>query len=186
MALRQATRQLVRAAFAALVALSLSHTTAAAQGAPSESALKVAFIFNFLKFTQWPAASFAGDRDAIVLCVLAGSDLDGPLDTLRNRTVQSRTILVRRASADDVENGACHVAYFGTNRNAPQGPRQSPGATVTIGDAPGFAARGGMINFYRADGRLRFEINPQAARSGQIYFSADLLTLARIVQKEGG
>ena len=173
------------AARAALLAVMLAPTPAAAQTvAPSESAVKVAFIFNFLKFTQWPTGTFESDRDPLVLCVLSGSDLDGPLDTLRNRSVQNRTIQVRQSAAD--ATGACHVAYLGSNVNAAVAPRRSSAATVTIGDAPAFATKGGMINFFRAAGRLRFEINTQAAREGQIYFSADLLSLAKIVQTERG
>jgi hypothetical protein len=186
MTISRTTERLAEAALAALVSLSLSCAPAAGQTAPSESALKVAFIFNFLKFTQWPATSFAGDKDAIVLCVLAGSDLDGPLETLRNRTVQNRIIVIRRTAADEVGAGACHVAYFGSNRPASAGLGKPANATVTIGDSPSFAARGGMINFYRADGRLRFEINAQVARDGQIHFSPDLLTLAKIVQTDRG
>jgi hypothetical protein len=179
---RQATKRWIGAALAAAISLSLSNAPAAGQAAPSESAVKVAFIFNFLKFTQWPAATFSSDRDPIVLCVLGGSDLDGPLDTLRNRTVQNRSIQVRQISADG--GGTCHVSYFGANVSSAIAQRKPP--TVTIGDAPNFAAKGGMINFFRASGRLRFEINPQAAREGQIYFSADLLSLAKIVQTERG
>ena len=173
------------AALAALLALTLAPAPAAAQSAaPSESAVKVAFIFNFLKFTQWPTGTFESERDPIVLCVLSGSDLDGPLDTLRNRSVQNRTIQVRQTSADAM--GACHVTYVGANVSAALSPRRSSAATVTIGDSPTFATKGGMINFFRAAGRLRFEINTQAAREGQIYFSADLLSLAKIVQTERG
>jgi len=181
------TRKSCRVFAAALVAaLWLSPSIvppARAQTAASESDVKAAFIFNFLKFTQWPAAAFASNSEPILVCVQAGGDLDGPINTLSNRTVQNRTIQVRRVPAGDSE-APCHVKYFGASVVGASRDLLAKRSVVTIGDAPRFAETGGIVNFYRSDGRLRFEINVQAARQANIYFSADLLRLARIVSVE--
>ena len=42
------------------------------QAAPSEYAVKAAFIFNFAKFTEWPAAASGAPHGQIVLCAFAG------------------------------------------------------------------------------------------------------------------
>jgi len=54
---------------------------------------------------------------------------------------------------------------------------------LTIGDAPGFAKRGGIINFMLEDNKVRFEVNVEAAKHADLTISSRLLTLARIVQQ---
>lgn len=148
---------------------------------PSESAVKVAFVFNFLKFIQWPAGAFRDAGEAVSVCVKGGSDLDGPLEALNSKLVQDRPIQVRRVAAGST-TGRCHVVYFGAQ---PAGAGElGQKYRVTIGDAPNFAGTGGIVNFFREGERLRFEVNLDAARQAEVQFSADMLRLARIV--DGG
>ena len=53
---------------------------------------------------------------------------------------------------------------------------------LTIGEAEGFAAQGGIINFKMEEGRVRFEINVEAATRENLRISSKLLTLAEIVK----
>ena len=56
------------------------------------------------------------------------------------------------------------------------------GASVlTVGDTPGFAQMGGIINFVLDDNRVRFEINQKAAELMHLKLSARLLTVAKLV-----
>ena len=59
-----------------------------------------------------------------------------------------------------------------------------PMGILTVGEAEGFAADGGVINFKLNDGRVRFEINVNAAEHEQLHISAKLLSLAQIVKSE--
>jgi hypothetical protein len=54
---------------------------------------------------------------------------------------------------------------------------------LTIGETPGFAQRGGIINFIVEDNKVRFEVNVDAAKQADINISSRLLTLAKIVQQ---
>jgi hypothetical protein len=61
-------------------------------------------------------------------------------------------------------------------------------SVLTVGDAPGFAILGGVINFVLDDGRVRFEINLKAAEQAHLKISARLLTVAKVVlngEREG-
>jgi hypothetical protein len=51
---------------------------------------------------------------------------------------------------------------------------------LTIGDAPGFARRGGIINFMLEDNKVRFEVNVEAAKHAVLNISSRLLALAKI------
>ena len=52
---------------------------------------------------------------------------------------------------------------------------------LTISDTAGFARKGVIINFYTDKGKVRFEINVDAARRSNLQISSKLLRLASIV-----
>jgi len=54
-------------------------------------------------------------------------------------------------------------------------------AVLTIGETTQFTRAGGMITFFIKDGRIRFQINPEAARRAGLHLSSNLLELAVIV-----
>ncbi|MCH8052813.1 MAG: DUF4154 domain-containing protein [Planctomycetes bacterium] len=55
-----------------------------------------------------------------------------------------------------------------------------------ISEVAGFASAGGTVNFFREEGRVRFEINIDAAKRQRLSFSAKLLKLARLVHDGDG
>jgi hypothetical protein len=57
---------------------------------------------------------------------------------------------------------------------------------LTVGEIEGFARRGGTINFYLEDDKVRFEINPESTRERGLRMSSQLLALGRIVATEPG
>ena len=57
-------------------------------------------------------------------------------------------------------------------------------SALAVGESDGFATRGGVINFFTEDRKLRFEINPEAARSAGLKISSRLLRLAVLVGQE--
>src|ERR1700686_2674516 len=77
-----------------------------AAAAPArECEIKAAFLYNFTKFVDWPAATFADAGAPIVIGVLGDSPCAQALERLvRDRKVNGRTIVVRRiASAEDAK-----------------------------------------------------------------------------------
>ncbi|MCJ2164549.1 MULTISPECIES: YfiR family protein [unclassified Pseudodesulfovibrio] len=55
---------------------------------------------------------------------------------------------------------------------------------LTISQNPVHLRQGVMVNFYMNNGKLKFEINPAAAKRGGLSISSRLLQLARIYQGE--
>ena len=55
-------------------------------------------------------------------------------------------------------------------------------AVLTVSDSDRFAANGGMIGFVEADGKIRLEVNLEAAQKANLRVSSQLLKLARIVR----
>ena len=56
---------------------------------------------------------------------------------------------------------------------------------LSIGEADGFAERGGVIGLVVRDDRVKFEINTEAADSTRLRISSKLLALTRVVHSAG-
>jgi len=52
---------------------------------------------------------------------------------------------------------------------------------LTIGETPGFARRGCIINLIVEENKARFEVNLDAAKPSDLNISSRLLALARII-----
>jgi hypothetical protein len=159
-----------------------------AQEAPrAEYEVKAAFLPLFAQFVKWPPASFADTNAPLVIGVLGDDPFGAALDrAVKNQhTAGGRRLVVKRSQ--DIEDVApCHLLFVSKSEKdhidrilavLAQGGR----AVLTVGDAEGFAARGGIINFVLQEKKVRFEINPEAAGRGGLIVSWELLNLARIV-----
>ncbi len=161
---------------AALLAAILCTAQAFGQDASLEYQVKAAYLFNFTKFVEWPAAALP-DGEPLTICV-AGENPFGPtLDaTIRGESVNGRPLQARAAQPP----AGCHVVFVprGVDAAAALRPFRSLPA-LTVGESDGFLRRGGMINFVIDDGRVRFEINQEAAERAHVRISSRLLRLAR-------
>ena len=158
---------------------------AAAQEEPAqEYEIKAAFLYNFTKFVQWPPEAFPDDRAPIVLAVLGpdpfGSILD---DIVKGREVGGRPLIVKHFDRS-VELPRCHVLFVSA-QNAIDFARQARTAAsrhiLTVGETEAFAETGGIIQFVTHDRKVRFRINPMAAKESGLNISSRLLNLAEVV-----
>jgi hypothetical protein len=146
--------------------------------------VKAAFIYNFAKFAEWPARAFGGPSTPLRFCAIGAAPFGTALDALEGKPVRARPLVVR--ALDGVEEAAgCHVLFVG--RGGAEGiPRVLDAVrgepVLTVGESDGFCRAGGVINFVTRDGKVRFEINPDAADRAGIRLSAQLLRLARVVR----
>jgi hypothetical protein len=140
---------------------------------------------------EWPADAFPSADSALQICVLGedpfGRDFE---QVIVDKTVNGHRIEI--AHPDGVPQArACQILFIAASETAHL--RQIllglKGASVlTVGDAPGFAILGGVINFVLDDSRVRFEINLRAAELAHLKISARLLTVAKVVlsgEREG-
>ncbi len=144
-----------------------------------EYQVKAAMIYNFAKFVRWPDGEAAGKP--LVVGVLGDDPFDGSLElALAGRSVFGSPVQVRNL---DPSHGPfdCDVLFVGRSerRRIPQVLEQVRGrAVLTISDIDEFASAGGMIGFVIEDGRIRFEVNLDAARRAGLQISSKLLRLA--------
>ena len=180
----------MRAAFAAIGALPLVCTLYASLGSAQvwqaeEGALKAAFIFNFLTFTEWPASAFATPTAPFQICVFGPTPVEPAIHALEGRSVAGRSLVVRDVASEE-EARSCHLLYFGAlSKDALSRALRAARATtaLTVGDETEFARDGGMIALVRANNRIALAINVDVTVQAGLKLSSKLLSLAVLVSK---
>jgi hypothetical protein len=178
-----------------MLLLSMLGTGVASAGADSNLAgapeyqVKAAFLYNFLKFVDWPViappagAGFSpgpgvipAKGGPIVIGVVANPAFADVLEqTVRGKTVNDRPVAVARLSKLAEARG-CQEVFL--SAPAPSSIPAAPGI-LTVGEEPRFLNAGGILSFYLEDSRVRFEINTEAAKAAGLHVSPQLLKLGR-------
>lgn len=153
------------------------------QGTASEAEIKTAFIYNFIKFVEWPTSVLPAAEQRMIVCVLGQDDIVRTLKRISGKVARGRTITVKHV-ADLKEITQCHVVYVGQSEKDYTGAiiGAAPKHVLTISDVPSFAASGGMINFFMKENKISFEINVDTAEQAGLKLSSQLLRLARVVK----
>jgi hypothetical protein len=169
-------------------ALAVAASPVVAEEKSSEAMLKAEFVERFTRFIDWPHEVLPPSA-AFRLCAVGTSPVAQALEQLaRTRRFKGHAATFVQLGALDAVTG-CHLLFIaGTERRRlvdllahTQGR-----PILTIGDSDGFAARGVIINLYRTENRLRFEINIAAALESGLRFRSKLLKLARITGVDDG
>lgn len=145
--------------------------------------VKAAFVLNFVRFTSWPQRAFSDPQAAIIVGLVGRGEFSEAVDqALRGRIVHGRSVAIRRLSEKSPLDPPPHLIVFdgGAAARLPAillAIGDAP--VVTVGDVPGFCARGGLFNLFLEDDRVRFEVNSDAADRSGLQLSSSLLRLAR-------
>lgn len=150
-----------------------------------EYAVKAAFVFNFIKFTQWPDNRFTETAREFRICFFGDDEVARNFSALNGKMYgRNRISVSRRNSGQSCTD--CDLIFIsrGTDPDlVEQVLQQSVDRPVlTIGESDTFARDGGVINFIRKNDRLQFEINTRTARDKGFKLSSRLLKLANIVE----
>jgi hypothetical protein len=149
--------------------------------------VKTAFLFNFAKFIEWPAGSFATPQSPFTICVLGQDPFGNILDaTLQGKVIGDRPIAVRRLK-DKSEGRSCQIVFVSSSESPHQADivgNLGAANVLLVGETNGFAAEGGTIEFTLEDDHVRFAINTDAANRSGLKFSSKLLALAKLVHDQ--
>ena len=183
---RPIVRRLLRLALVVAVGLSLlvvDRSTLRA-GTASELEVKAAFLLNFLKFVEWPADRLLNPTAPYVIAVMGEDALGATLvGATTGKTIGTRPVQVQVAARTS-DISSAHLVFIAAShqRQLPTILRELEGRGVlTVGDTPGFAESGVVLNLVTQDNRVRFEANTAAAARARLRLSSHLLRIARIV-----
>lgn len=143
-------------------------------------ALEMAFLYHFVQFTGWPEEVFAHAGAPLRVCVLGSRPDDHDVMPLQGRKVKGHPIEIRRLNGGR-EATSCHAVYVdeGAGPGAAavlDAVRGKP--VLTVAEIPGFTRRGGIIELFVADNKLRFYVDRVAAESSGLTISSRLLQLS--------
>src|ERR1700730_17938488 len=155
-----------------------------AQESLPEYQVKAAYLFNFLKFVEYPEDAFADPLAPIVIGVVGEDPFGAALaQVVTGKTVQGRDLVIRTYRTGEDLRGA-HILFI-----SPPEKKRLPAilsslrdsSVLTVADTEGFLEAGGMIQFVYEDKRVRFAINVDATSRAKLKMSSKLLSLARVV-----
>ena len=172
-----------------------------------EYKIKAAFVYNFIKFIDWPQEK-TPDKDAPITIGVIGSDtVVKAFDPVRNKQVKGRRLVIKRfeewdklKKSQEKNDSAwkeklealkkCRVLFICTCES---GKKEVPveiikalkgSGILLVGEMPGFLEKGGVINFVTENKKVRFEVNSTSAKRNKLKIRSQLLKLAKRVYKE--
>jgi hypothetical protein len=162
----------------------------AADNSSTEYRVKTAFLYNFSRFSSWPAPI----EDNFKLCIIGKNPFGSLIDSLIGRTVHNNVLVVEHYDIEVAEFydslvfiKQCNLAYIDKSFEARLDDilyqlRDLP--ILTVSEISGFTQHGGIIGFKLIDNKVRFDINTEAAGYAGITISSKLLSLANIVKSK--
>jgi hypothetical protein len=170
-----------------LAALALVCLAAVARGAPQvsrEYEIKAGFLYNFLKFIEWPEEPLAETQAPVTVCLVGADPFGEALDALNGKPVRGRPISIRRFQAPQgIER--CRMVFVSVSEKDRLVEVLAPlerSRVLTVSDLDDFTQAGGMIQFVVEGNKVRFEINLDAAERVGLKVSSKLLNIARTVR----
>ena len=168
-----------------------------------EYEVKAAFIYNFLKFVDWPEEKMTKNGNQIIIGIIGEDPFGQAVDIFKDKTVENRTLTIKRfeglrqlketAEKDKSANEklealkTCHLLFI-----CPSERKQireiidfvGQNGVLTVGDTDEIIKSGGIIGFVMEDNKIRFDINLTAAEKTGLKIRSQLLRLAKRVIKD--
>ncbi len=143
---------------------------------PSEYRLKVAFLYNFSVYTEWPNLP----DQVLSLCIYGEDPFGENLQHLQHKKVHEHEIVIRHTrNTEDLPS--CQIVFItrsGIN-NLNDIINQLDGMPIlTIADSPGASQQGVMLNMAIKEGKISFEANLAIAKKSRLKLSSQLLRFA--------
>lgn len=160
-------------------------TSIGAETTMPENQVKALFLLNFAKYVEWPAEVFEDEKSAILIGAIASEAFE---DNLK-KAVEGKTINGRPVAAcqivDEKDLSKCQILFItGSDRKHTTALLRKIKTLpiLTVGETDHFLEEGGIINFVKKEGKVRLEIDLNAARAARLQLSSKLLCVADSVK----
>ncbi len=205
-----AARQLNLSAYLFLLIFVCILTLALITSAASESAkykeyeIKAAFMYNFLKFVDWPAHKDAVNDKEIIISILGKAPFGDTLKSIEGKSVDDKKVVIKKfkgieelEKSGEKDNDKLHPEIEAIRKShllficpsEKRHIREILGSVknhnvLTVADTEGFLEAGGIINFLMEENKVHFEVNMTAAKNTGLEIRSKLLRLAKRVIKQ--
>lgn len=170
-----------------------------------EYQIKAAFLYNFIKFVDWPKEKTADSNEPMTIGIIGKDPFGKAFEPIKNKKVKNRKVVIKQfkgfeelKKSGQTSNAQvqrqikalriCHLLFIcSSEQNKLKEITNSvkDHHVLTVGDTKGFLESGGIIKFRMEEKKVRFEINLAAAKQAKLKIRSQLLRLAKRVVKEG-
>lgn len=178
-----------------------------------EYQIKAAFIYNFIKFVDWPKeidkeseARSADETESITIGIIGTNPFGKAFEAVTKKKIHNRKVVLKhfggfaknsaRYRKDDETRyeykdadalKACHVLFVGSSES--KYCKEiidivKDSSVLTIGETKDFLEDGGIVGFVTEEKKVRFGINLIAAGRAELKIRSKLLRLAKRVIKQ--
>lgn len=175
--------------------------------AQPEYQIKAAFIYNFIKFVDWPKEKVAESNEPVTIGIVGKDPFGNAFAPVKDKEDKGRKVLIKRFKPiEELKKSGekdksllereieslrkCHLLFICSSEEKSINEiinLVKDHSVLTIGDMQGFLESGGIINFVMEEKKVRFEINVTAAKRAKLKIRSQLLRLAkRVVGDDGG
>lgn len=147
----------------------------------SEVSLRMAFVYNFIKFIEWP-----GKSPQITLCVMGDQPgLQEALQPLHERVLSGRKLNVIHFLTIQPSYNECQVLYLVSPEILPEiNPTLPEGLVLMTNEVTTPDPRVSFSLVLSRDNRMEFYVNSHALAHAKVTASSQLLKLAKNYQGE--
>jgi len=164
-----------------------------------EYEVKAAFMYNFLKFVDWPEGKTAKGGNQIIIGIIGEDPFGSAADVLKDKKVEDRDVVIKRfegfqqlkekGKKDELEAlKTCHLLFICPSEKKITSEIidfVKNDGVLTVGDTSGFIETGGAISFFLEENKIRFNINLESVEKSGLKIRSQLLRLAKKVIKNG-
>lgn len=140
------------------------------------------FIYNFMKYVEWPEAQSKGD---FVLAVLGDSPINKELQTLAaSKKLKGRNIVIKKCNTPEETAGSHLVFVSSAKSNTVKALKEltKDKPILIVGEREGLAKKGAGLSFVTLeDDELKFDINKKEIEQHQLKIASSLLSLGIVI-----
>jgi hypothetical protein len=158
-----------------------------------EYQVKAAFLYNFIKFIDWPEEKLNEEEESITIGIIGKDPFGNAFEPIKNKKVKNRKVVIKRFdrykgpkdSNEQIKSiRQCHLLYICPSEK--EKTREiinliKEHSVLTVGEIKPFLQYEGVINFLMDDNKVQFEINKTAAEEAKLQIRSKLLRLAKRV-----
>ena len=187
-----------------LFAILISSEVRADSTTSEEYQIKAAFLYNFVKFIDWPEGKIGEDSESITIGIIGKDPFGEAFKPLKYKRIKGKYVVIKRfkglkeleenkekkksesdKQVEDIKK--CHLLFICSSEK--QKLKEilnmvKDHHVLTVGDTKGFLESGSIIEFIMVDRKVRFGINVAAAKEAELTIRSQLLRLAEKIIKE--
>ena len=154
-----------------------------------EYQVKAAFLYNFIKFVDWPEGT-SDSNQPIIIGIIGKNPFGDAFEPIKDKPVKEKKVTIKLFQGLDESGkhpqieaiGKCNLLFICSSEKEKLKETMDllkDRNILTVADMQGFLEAGGIVNFVVEENKVGFEINIDAAKQAKLEIRSNLLRLAK-------